>query len=134
MINTKLLLRISSVLLGVLGLTITFLPAEFIVLLKFTPNDKFNIIVQLLGTAYFALAMLNWTAKDNVIAGSYGRPVAIGNFAHFFIGGLVLTKASIIENGLGLIFIAAIIYILFAALFGIIVFQKSKKRKIFTKK
>lgn len=124
-------MSVSSILLGIIGIAITFFPEEFLILLKLSPSDKFNIIVQLLGTGYFALAMLNWTAKDNAIDGKYGRPAAVGNFAHFFIGGLVLSKASIIVNEIDLIFISAIIYLLFAALFGTAVFYKSKKKKIF---
>ena len=36
--------------------------------------------------------MLNWMAKGTLIGGIYNKPIAIGNFTHFTIGGLALIK------------------------------------------
>ncbi|MBK8302789.1 MAG: hypothetical protein IPK98_05060 [Chloracidobacterium sp.] len=85
-------MTVSAVLMAVSGLALTFFPAD---LLKYTgtdPNGLLLLILQILGGLYFAFAMLNWTAKSNLIGGIYSRPVAIANFTHFLIGGLALLK------------------------------------------
>ena len=40
--------------------------------------------------------MINWTAKANLIGGIYGRPIAIGNLTHFFIGSMALMKSGVL--------------------------------------
>lgn len=75
-------------------------------------------MLQILGAMYFAFAMINWTSRANLIGGIYGRPIAIGNLCHFVIAALALLKAY--SSGLSVILIPAIIYTLFAVVFGII--------------
>ena len=80
--STKLLMSASAVVLGAIGIILTFMPEEVSRVLMLVGSP---ILFQLLGTLYFAFAMLNWTAKGNLIGGSYSRPVALGNFAHFMV-------------------------------------------------
>jgi hypothetical protein len=81
-----------------------------------------SIILQIAGALYFGFAMINWTAKGNLIGGIYSRPVAIGNFAHFLIGALALIKLSFKTPAPHFVWIAAIIYSIFALLFGYVFF------------
>jgi hypothetical protein len=115
-------MTISALLMAVSGSVLVFIPGD---LLKYTGAD-FNggslLILQILGGLYFAFAMLNWTAKANLIGGIYSRPVAIANFTHFMIGGLALTKgAFVVQNALS-VGAAAVVYVVFALIFGKITF------------
>ena len=118
--NTKLLMSISAIILGIVAIVLSFFPQEISNYAGFGTTDL--IVLQILGALYFGFAILNWTAKANLIGGIYSRPVAIGNFAHFMIGALALVKLSFSSATLPYIWIAAIIYSIFAVLFGYIFF------------
>jgi energy-converting hydrogenase Eha subunit C len=118
--NTKLLMATSAIVLGAIGIALTFMPEEVSHFLKLTESSP--IIFQILGALYFGFAMLNWTAKGNLIGGIYSRPVAIGNFSHFLIGGLALIKLAINNLDWTSIWICAILYLIFASLFGWVLF------------
>lgn len=79
--------------MGVIGILLTFLPSE---ILKFLGDDEPQqaavMALQIAGALYFGFAMINWIAKANLIGGIYGRPIAIGNLTHFFIGAMALMK------------------------------------------
>lgn len=122
--NTKLLMTTSAVILGVTGIVLTFMPAEVSSLLKFT--EPIAIVFQLIGALYFGFAMLNWTAKANLIGGIYSRPVAIGNFTHFLIGGLAFIKLVLHRTDATYIWAFAILYLLFASLFGYVLFTNPR--------
>lgn len=119
--NTKLLMTISAVVLGAAAIILTFMPEEVAHFLNLT--GSYPIILQILGALYFGFAMLNWTAKGNLIGGIYSRPVAIGNFSHFLIGGLALIKLALHNPGWTSIWVCAVVYLIFALLFGWVFFN-----------
>src|SRR4051812_1035442 len=92
MINTKILMSASAIFMGAIGLVCTFAPDEIQVMVSDEKVTLFPILVQMLGAVYFAFALLNWTAKANLIGGIYSRPVAIGNLTHFLMVTLALGK------------------------------------------
>ena len=106
----------SAVILGVTGIILSFIPQEVSHFLSLTESTP--IVFQILGALYFGFAMLNWTAKANLIGGIYSRPVAIGNFTHFLIGGLALIKLLLHNTNGTSIWTCAILYSIFALLFG----------------
>jgi hypothetical protein len=117
--NTKLLMTVCAIMLGSIGLLLTFMPEEVSRSLNLSGS---TILFQILGALYFGFAILNWTAKANLIGGIYSRPVAIGNFSHFLIGGLALIKLAFHNNyGFGIL-VWATFYLIFAMLFGYAVF------------
>lgn len=118
--NTKLLMTISAVILGVAGIILSFMPQEVSYFLSLPETN--SIVFQILGALYFGFAMLNWTAKANLIGGIYSKPVAIGNFTHFLIGGLALIKLLPDNTNGTSIWARAILYLIFAALFGYVLF------------
>ena len=68
--------------------------------------------------------MLNWMSKGSIIGGIYNRPIVIANLTHFTIAGLALIKGILSYFSLSyIIWIIAIIYSIFAILFGILVFN-----------
>ena len=113
-------MAVSSILMGVAAIASIFAPSEL--LSSFGLADIAPpVLVQLLGALYFAFAITNWTARHNPIGGIYSRPLALGNFAHFMIGALVLIRPAVALPRVPLIFAFAI-YLVFALLFGALLF------------
>ena len=80
--------------------------------------------MQIIGSLYFALAILNWMSKGSFIGGIYNRPIAMANLTHFVIAGLALIKGILSNPSLSyIIWSIAIIYSIFAILFGIVAFK-----------
>lgn len=127
--NTKLLMTGSSLVLGLAGLILLFAPHEVGATFGVSRTQPMPVLVQLVGALYAALALMNWTAKDSLIGGVYGRPISLGNFAHFFVGTLVLARAQVAQGG-QLAGVAVLIgYAVFALLFGWLVFGATGLRK-----
>ena len=119
----------SSLVLGLAGLVLLFAPHEVLAALGVPGTQVVPVLVQLVGALYAAFAVMNWTAKDSLIGGVYGRPISLGNFAHFFVGTLVLARAQI-EQGGQLAMLAVLAgYAIFALLFGWLVFVSTGLRK-----
>ncbi len=118
--NTKLLMTVSALLMGAAGILLSFLPDETASLLGL-PGEN-TIVMQLIGAQLFGFAMLNWMAKANLIGGIYSRPVAIGNWAHFFIGALALIKWGASASPTPAAIAVTVAYALLAALFGYVLF------------
>ena len=115
-VNTKLLLSVSAIVLGVAGIAASFAPHELLRLAGIQAAAPMPLLVQLLGALWFAFAMVNWTARGSLIGGIYNRPVAIGNLTHFVIGAFALGKD-------GTLMPVAIVYALFAIAFAFLFFR-----------
>ncbi len=121
--NTKILMTASCLFLGALGLFTLFAPDTLLGLMDASRTQSLVVTVQIMGTLYFAFALINWTAKDSAIGGIYARPVSIGNFAHFFAGALVLVKYLISMDFNVFVLLITIVYAIFAVLFYWLVFR-----------
>jgi Mg2+/citrate symporter len=106
--------------MGIAGIILTFFPREIAGFFKM--DDTNTLLLQVLGGLYFGFAMLNWAAKANLTGGIYSRPVTIGNLAHFVIVGLALLKFGTHNTSNIYVWIAVILYLIFAILFGIVFF------------
>jgi hypothetical protein len=121
--NTKLLMTISSLVLGLTGIFALFAPDVLLTMLGVPLANPLSVLIQLMGALYFAMALMNWTAKDSAIGGIYARPVSLGNFAHFFIGTLLFAK-HLLSNGFSLsIVLMLAVYAIFGSLFYWLVFR-----------
>lgn len=125
--NTKLLMMASSIFMAILGLTLIFISDQLIKFLELSANAWLSILVQITGAVYFGFAMINWMARNVLIGGIFSRPLAIGNFAHFFIAGMALLRASS-KNELDTIYLYIFtgFYLLFAISFGSVLFRPPK--------
>ena len=122
--NTKLVMTLSSAVLGLAGIALTFLPAEILNGLAINPSKILEFLLQIIGALYFGFAMLNWMTKASLIGGIYNRPIAIANLTHFVIVALALVKGVFSNPDLPTgILAAAVVYSIFAVLFGIILFR-----------
>ena len=121
--NTKLLMTASSLALTLAGIFALFAPDVLLSMLSVPMANSLSVLIQLMGALYFSMAMMNWTAKDSAIGGIYARPVSIANFAHFFIGTLLLTRV-VLSSGFNLsITLLLVVYAIFAILFYWLVFR-----------
>ena len=116
--NTKILMTASSILLGAVGILLTFLPNEMISYLIITANSISTLSFQLSGALYLGFAILNWMAKESIIGGIYNKPIVIGNFMHFFVGALTLVKVvSEIKVHSEIFITLTVVYVIFGLLF-----------------
>jgi hypothetical protein len=118
--NTKLVMTLCACVLGIIGILFSFLPQELSHYMGWT--DTQPVVLQMMGALYFGFAIMNWTAKANIIGGIYGRPIALGNFAHFIVGGLALFKWVTQHPAAKIMIGLTSLYIIFAILFGYILF------------
>lgn len=116
--NTRLVMLASAVFMGALGLAATFAPQEIAARLHATP-----LAIQLLGALYLGFAMQNWMAKESLIGGIYGRPIAIGNLVHFVVAALALVKIALRLPSDRVVLGLTIAYAVFAIAFGMMLFR-----------
>ena len=121
--NTKLLMTTTSLMLGMAGVFALFTPDVLWVMIGVPVANPLSVLIQLLGALYFSMALMNWTAKDSAIGGIYARPVSLANFAHFFIGTLLLIRYQLSNEFNLTIFLVLIVYVVFATLFYWLVFR-----------
>lgn len=128
MMNTKILMVSSSVFLVVIGFFCSFMPDEILSFLNAQKLGVLSLLIQIMGALYFGFAILNWTAKANIIGGIYSK-VSLGNFLHFLIGALTLLKYFSKHAESSMLLIPLIIYGLFAIAFGLVSFGQHKFKK-----
>ena len=120
--NTRILMIISSSVLGLAGLAATFAPSELLSALGSPVTEPLPVLIQLLGSLYLAFAITNWTAKDNMIRGIYSRPLSLGNLIHFVVGMLALAKQQFSHDMSVPLIGVLIVYTIFAICFAWLVF------------
>ena len=110
--------------LALIGISLIFLPNEILDYLELSVSETLQLLMQIIGSLYFALAILNWMSKGSIIGGIYNRPIAMANLTHFVIAGLALIKGILANPSLSyVIWSIAIIYSMFAIFFGIVAFR-----------
>ena len=124
--NTKILMTVTVVFLAVCGVSLQFLPSEIIRHFGVESGGILPIFIQLIGALYLGFAMMNWMARSLVIGGIYARPLSMGNLVHFTVGGIALVKFYISDQCSWVVWLAAVIYSLFAIVFAIVMFTHPK--------
>lgn len=115
-------MRASSIFMGVIALPAIFAPQEVIAYASDQSGAVGTLAIQVTGAIYFGFALLNWMGQSNLIGGIYSRPVAMGNFAHFFIAALSFLKAVLAGHHSTPALLGATAYTAFAVLFAVVVF------------
>ncbi len=119
--QTRALMMSSAGLMLLLGLAMTFAPAELLADSDSQAHGAEILFIQAAGALYLGFAVVNWMAKDNLIGGIYSRPVALGNFIHFLTLGMALLKAAFASRHPAALLVAAV-YSSFAIWFGRVTF------------
>lgn len=125
--KTKILMMASAIYMGILGIAASFFPQEILARLS-APTDPVTVMAgQIIGALYLGLSALNWTARANIIGAIYSRPVALCNFAHFFIVGITLLKQWSVPTHTALFWTSVILNCFFASAFAYLMFFRGKK-------
>lgn len=119
--NTKLLMTVSAIVLGLAGILLTFLPHEILNYFS-AASPPAALALQVGGALYVGFAMTNWTAKAQLLGGIYGRPLVIGNLVHFVSGALALIK-SYFSGEPRAVLVPLLIYLVFAICFAAVFFR-----------
>lgn len=126
--NSKYLMIASALFLGLLGISLIFLPQDAAT--WFVGEGSHSLPFQIMGSLYFGFAIINWMAKGAIIGGIYNKPIALGNFIHFMIVALTLLKIPFQQiSSIPALMIITILYITFAGLFGWVAFTHPIKEK-----
>jgi len=124
-LSTKLVMTLSAIFMAIIGILASFIPHEILTFVGLPTHQPLPQLIQVLGAMYFAFAMLNWMSKGSIIGGIYNRPTATANWTHFVIAGLALIKGILSDPDHSYVMWSlAIIYSMFAILFGIVLFKR----------
>ena len=119
-------MNLSSAVFGLAGLAFEFFPHELLEHFDVSTAGASTLLMQIIGALYIGFAMMNWMARGIKIGGIYARPLAIGNLVHFVVAGLAIIKFGYAEAASPVVWIAAVIYIIFAVWFGMVAFAGPK--------
>ena len=126
--NTKLIMSISALVVGGSGIVLSFAPELLLEGMDIPVTGSATLLVQVMGGLYLGFGMLNWMAKAGLIGGIYNRPLVIANFTHFLVVALALIKVLTSQQDMPLVvWVAGLLYGVFALLFGIIMFRHPLK-------
>jgi len=124
--NTKILMMLSAVFLALLGLLTSYWPDKVLETHGTVPDNTTLLLLQMMGALYLGFAILNWTARGVLIGGIYARPLALGNFLHFAMVGVMLARAAV-THGVIQLASSALVFSGFAIWFGIVLFTSPVK-------
>ena len=120
--NTRILQTLSTAFFGACGIVALFAPEIFLSAISMafvTPHWP----VQILASAFLALAIFNWMTRGFAMGGIYGRPVVLTNFTFFFVAAMS-TVRPVLAGGrpgpIGVLLICGI----FAIAYGFLLFAR----------
>lgn len=117
--KTKWLLSSSAFLMGLIGLSLTFLPEEVSNLLGTDASPVTLLLLQIVGGLYLGFAILNWFIRSARIGGIYNRPVVLGNLMHCIVVFFALIR-QLAEEFTMIVVILTLIYFAFAIWFTLV--------------
>ena len=128
----KIIMILSVIILGNIGIILTFMPDEILKLLNLVYlSNELKIIFQILGAFYFSFAILNWMTRSSLMGGIYNKPIVTANLAHFSIVGIALIKEIISNpNSPTFLWIMTMFYTFFGISFGILVSRHPLSEKV----
>ena len=125
---TRWLMMSSAVFLLIAGMITSFYPDKVLETHGVPLNNTVMLLIQMMGGLYMGFAVLNWMARGVLMGGIYARPIAMGNFMHFAIVTILLSKAAAIF-GVYQLATSAAVFGVFALGFGIVLFRPPVPRR-----
>ena len=120
------LLWASAALYFAASLPLLFAPDELLRYAGAAPSTLDTALLQVIGSALFGFAMLNWMSRYGVFGGIYGRPVVMANFTHTATAALLLGKIAIRVPFSPQLVAAVVLYGILAVAFGYKLFTAPK--------
>jgi len=117
--KSRILMMLSAIFLALLGLLTSYFPDKVLETHGTVPDNATLLLIQMMGALYLGFAILNWTARGVLMGGIYARPLALGNFLHFAMVGVMLAKAAY-THGVIQLATSAAVFSAFAIWFGIV--------------
>lgn len=114
---------------AVIGMALTFAPAESLAAVQ-APTPEVSVwLAQLLGAAILGLTALNYVHRYSVVGGILGRPILLANLV--FLSGAFFASVSSWRDAGGTVYLAAsiVLGLLFAA-FGVRLFTRIGSPKV----
>jgi hypothetical protein len=125
---TKALMMLSAIFLAIAGLITSYFPDKVLATHGTVPDGPTLLLIQMMGALYLGFALLNWTARGVIIGGIYARPLALGNFLHFAMVAVMLTREAF-EHGAVPLATSAAVFAAFAIGFGVVLFRPPVPRQ-----
>lgn len=125
---SRILMMLSAVFMVIAGLITSYFPDRVLETHGTVPDGPTVLLIQMMGALYLGFALLNWTARGVIIGGIYARPLALGNFLHFAMVAVMLTREAI-EHGVVQLATSAAVFSAFAIGFGILLFRPPVPRQ-----
>jgi hypothetical protein len=114
-------MTLAAAFMAIGGIACTFFPREILTMHGTTPDRGSVLLVQIAGALYLGFAIMNWTARGNLIGGIYSRPLTLGNFVYFLNIALAMVRMAANDPHASTV-AAAVIHALFAAAFTFVIF------------
>jgi len=125
--NTKCILTASAIFLGICGISFSFLPQEILHTVISKSEPALALPLQITGSLFIALTIINWMSRANLMGGIYNRPLALGNALHFGVGAITLIKFVIQNTPTLSLIIITVLYTMFAIAFFKVIFTTPKQ-------
>ena len=119
---TRALMMLSAIFMAIAGLITSYFPDRVLETHGTVPDGPTMLLIQMMGALYLGFALLNWTARGVIMGGIYARPLALGNFLHFAMVAVMLTREASEHGGVQLATSAAGVSA-FAIGFGVVLFR-----------
>jgi hypothetical protein len=121
----NLLLVVSAILYLAGALPLLFAPDELLAFGGAPPSALAGALLQVLGSALFGFAMLNWLSRYSRIEGIFGRPLLVANLAHTASAALLLGHIAMRATFSAPFAVALAFYGALAVSFGLKLFARS---------
>ena len=112
------LLVVSAVIYFAAALPLLFAPEEVLTFAGAAPSILDMTLLQVIGSAIFGFAMLNWLNRYARVGGIFGRPIVAGNLAHAGTAALLLGRVASRASFSSLLTVALVLYGSLAVAFG----------------
>ena len=121
-------MTLSAVFMAIAGLITSYFPDKVLETHGTIPDGPTLLLIQMMGALYLGFAILNWTARGVIMGGIYARPLALGNFLHFAMVAVMLTREAI-QHSVVQMALSAAVFSAFAIGFGIVLFRPPVPRQ-----
>lgn len=112
------LLSASAVVYVAAAIPLIFAPEETSALLGGSVADGQIAILQVLGSALFGFALLNWSNRFSRLGGIFGRPLILANLAHAMTAFLLLVRVAAQDPGYLPVVLPTAVYLALALAFA----------------